>query len=162
MKSRIERLLKLASVIVFPAVALATSLPARALTPADQKEVQNFTLTDDFLKRFEAAAAEGGARAEENDPKKAAAMLSSIDAMSASIAKTPASKAALDRHGLTPRQAALGAIVLMRVQMTDEMLADPKQAKYVDKAKIPSAENMAFYHAHKAEIVKAFQRGKDD
>ena len=105
MKSRIKRWLKLASVIVFPAVALATSLPARALTPADQKEVQNFTLTDDFLKRFEAAAAEGGARAEENDPKKAAAMLSSIDAMSASIAKTPASKAALERHGLTPRQA---------------------------------------------------------
>jgi hypothetical protein len=63
---------------------------------------------------------------------------------------------------LTPRQAAVGAIVLMRVQMTDQMLADPKQAKYVDKAKIPSAANMAFYRAHKAEIEKAFQRDNND
>jgi len=162
MKSRIKRLLKFASVFVLPAMMLATALPARALTAADQKEIQSFTLTDDFLKRFEAAAAEGGARPEENDPKKAAAMLSSIDAMSASIAKTPASKAALDRHGLTARQAAVGAIVLMRVQMTDQMLADPKQARYVDKAKIPSAANMAFYRAHKAEIEKAFQRSNEE
>ncbi|WP_438390897.1 hypothetical protein [Caballeronia sp. DA-9] len=66
MKSRIKRLLKFASVILIPAMALRTSLPSRALTAEDQTEVQNFTLTDDFVKRFEAAAAEGGARSEEN------------------------------------------------------------------------------------------------
>jgi hypothetical protein len=153
-------------VALFVLTVFSTSL--RALTAADQKEIQQFQLTEDFLHRYEAASAEAdlSVKDAETDPKKAAAMLSSLDAITAKVESNPGTVALLARHGLKPREAVVGGIVLMRVAMVDSMLANSATARYVpDKDKLPSEANMAFYRAHKAEITKLIQnssRNSDD
>jgi hypothetical protein len=42
----------------------------------------------------------------------------------------------------------------MRARLADAATDDPKMAQYVGAGKTPSAANMAFYRAHKAEISK--------
>jgi cell division protein FtsL len=160
--SRLRVLPKLTTLAVLTAVLVSFTHHARALTPADQQEIQNFTLTDDFLKRFEGVAAADHGRLEEKDPAKLRVMMASLDSISAAVASAPAAKAVLDQYGLTPRQAAVGSIVLMRAQMADTMLADPKQAKYLDKSRIPNARHMAFYRAHKADITKVLEKDRKD
>lgn len=157
--------MRLGKKIVIYAVLLATAaLPAavKALSAADQQEIQRFTLTEDFLHRYEAvlSAKQSGKNdgSEETSLAKASAIMSSLDAMTAEITKSPKNVVLLQLHGLTAREAVVGGLVLMRASMADSMLADPKMAKYVDTAKTPSAANMAFYRAHKEEIAQLMKK----
>jgi hypothetical protein len=144
--------------MVVAQMALAPS--AHALTPAEQQEINSFTLTDSFLQRYSAAIEEANAShlslaEKETDPDKTRAMLSSLDAMTAQVTKSPAVTALLQRHGLRPREVVLGGLVLLRAQMAEMMLSDPKMAKYATSSKAAaSPANMAFYRAHKAQITK--------
>ena len=143
-------------VAVFVLTVFSGSL--RALTAADQKEIQQFQLTEDFLHRYEAASAANRSHEDaETDPKKVAAMMSSLDAMTAKVESNPGTVALIAQHGLKPREVVVGGIVLMRVAMADSALANPATARYVDKDKLPSEANMAFYRRHKAEITKLMQ-----
>jgi len=144
-------------VAVFVLIVFSSSL--RALTAADQKEIQQFQLTEDFLHRYEAASAGADLsdKDAETDPKKVAAMMSSLDAMTAKVESNPGWVALIAQHGLKPREVVVGAIVLMRAAMADSMLTNSATAKYVDKDKLPSEANMAFYRTHKAEITKLMQ-----
>ncbi len=141
-------------------VLTSSLLPkARALTPADQVEIQQFKLTDDFLRKYAAAMAEKRAHPDDtDDTKEAVNMMSSLDAMTAAVNKKPDAVAFLRRNGMSAREMVVGGIVILRAQMADSMLADPKMAKYVEASKMPSVANMAFYHAHKAEIAKIMER----
>ena len=139
-------------------LTLAFAPGAHALTPADQQELKNFTLTEDFLHRFTAVAKEAhdshtDISVSEKDPHRAAAELASLDTITANIAKNPKTLAMIEYHGLTPRQLVDGSLVLMRALLADAMLANPSMAKYVDPSKTPSPANMAFVHNHKAEIA---------
>lgn len=139
---------------------------ANALTPADNQEIQHFTLSENFLQRYAAAASDARqqiAAAANNatpdapdtpDSTQMAAIMSSLDSMTAEINRSPAKVATLKRHGLTAREATIGGLVLMRARIAESVSADPTMAKFVDARKTPSAANMAFYRAHKAEIAK--------
>jgi hypothetical protein len=143
--------------VLLTAAALSTT--AGALTPADQQEIQSFKLSEDFLHRYEAViAVKPSEGSEEPSLAQLTMMTSSLDAMTAEAAKSPKLVALLKQHGLSARQAIVGGLVIARAGMADTMLADPKMAKYVSKDKMPSAENMAFYRAHKAEIGEAMKK----
>jgi hypothetical protein len=134
---------------------LLAATPAQALTASDQKEVQSFKLSDDFLDRYEAVTEELQSLDDEvEDDEALDSETATLDQLTGNIAASPDKSAILKRHGLSARQLVVGSLVLARAQMTDIMQADPSQAQYVDKAKTPSDANMAFYRAHKAEIDK--------
>lgn len=152
---------------------LATfALPAHALSAADNQEIQRFTLSESFLQRYAAAAADARQQVQRQAPDSSddadadappdagpdsdasPDVMASLDSMTAEITRSPAKLATLQRHGLGAREAAVGGLVLMRARLADESTADPKMAKYVGAGKTPSAANMAFYRAHKATIAK--------
>lgn len=142
--------------------AAVLSVPACALSPTDEQEVQSFKLSEDFLHRYEAVAKQASG-AEKVSLNPTAAALKSLDALTGEITKSSPNAVTLVRqHGLTVREALVGSIVLMRAGMADSMLANPQMAKYVDKAKMPSAANMAFYRAHKEEIGQAMKGGEKE
>jgi hypothetical protein len=147
---------------LFILMAVCGAGRAIALTPADQQELQRFTLTEDFLNRYGQAIEDARAHPEEDDSgsKNNIAALTSLDAMTAEIKKSPNAIAHLQKFGLSPREAVVGGIVLMRASMADAAATDPKLAKVVDPSKIPSAANMAFFRAHKTQIEKIMK--KDD
>jgi len=88
--------------------------------------------------------------------------LASLDNLMASIVKrSPQAPSICQARGLTLRQALVGGLVLMRSAMADQMTADPKMAKYVDKAKVPSEANMTFFRAHKPEIMAMFKKADE-
>jgi hypothetical protein len=108
--------------------AICLTPAARALTSADQRELQSFTLTEDFLQRFMAMAKEAHdthteISLTENDPKKIASDLASLDIMTAQVEKNPQAVAIIERHGLSVRQTVDGSLVLIRASMADAMLA---------------------------------------
>jgi|SRR6185437_8441061 len=154
-------MLRFGKKIVIHAVLLTAavlSAPAWAMSPTDEQELQSFKLSEDFLHRYEAVTQQAVGAEKVNLANSAAAM-KSLDALTGEITRSsPQAAALLQRHGLTVRQAVVGSLVLMRASMADSMLADPKMAKYVDKTKLPSAANMAFYHAHKAEIAAMMKK----
>lgn len=136
--------------------AAGFAISAHALTPADNREIQRFTLTESFLHRYAAAAADARSQTSDDsdaspDPEKT---MTSLDSMIAEINKSPAKVALLQRHGLTAREAAVGGLVLLRVRVADALSDDPNMAKFVNASTIPRRANMAFYRAHKAEIAK--------
>lgn len=165
-----------ATLVVFAASVFAS--PAHALTAADNQEIQRFTLSESFLQRYAAAAADArqqeahmpdpgdnsngdtapdpdsnsNSDADSNDTPHD--FMASLDSMTAEISRSPAKLATLQRHGLGAREAAVGGLVLMRARLADEKVADPHMANYVGPGKTPNAANMAFYRAHKAEIAK--------
>jgi hypothetical protein len=146
---------------------LLTGSLARALTPADQQEIQRFTLDEGFLQKYSDTVTEGRRKhiktaGSESDPKEIENQLSSLDNMTATITKSPEVVALLQRHGLEPRQLVVGGLVLMRVAITDQMLANPRTAKLVTPAKMPSAANMAFYRSHKERINKLLRSSNSD
>jgi hypothetical protein len=139
--------------------ALTLAAPAaHALSPADQQEIGRFTLTEGFLQRYAAAVHDANSThvslaQRDGDPKKMASTMSSLDAMTAEVAKSPAVVAILQRHGLGARQVIVGGLVIFRAGMADAMLANPSTAAHVDSSMVASPVNMAFYRAHRAEII---------
>ncbi|MGH8782485.1 hypothetical protein [Paraburkholderia sp.] len=129
---------------------------ARAFTPAEQDEVQHFTLTEDFLQRYAAASqevhAQGHSAQPVQTPKKTSAGASTIDTLTASVEQSPGEMAILQRHGLTARQAVLGSIVLGSARLQDMRSANPEIAKRMGASKDVSPANMAFYQSHKEAI----------
>ena len=136
--------------------------PARALTPADQAEIQQFSLSDAFIKKYLVLAAEGRAHPQDrvlSDPKEIAKATASLDALAAKASENPEAVAAIKRQGLTPREYLVGMFVIMRAAMADYTMSNPSMARYADPSKQPSAASMAVYRAHKEEIMKAAQQG---
>lgn len=156
---------KIRTLVVSASLAAGLAVQgAWALTPADQAEIQNFTLTQDFLQRYAAVTADAHAHHQDTslDAKDMKNDFASLDNLTASIVKrAPEAPAICRAHGLSVRQGLVGGLVLMRAAMADQMMADPKMAKYVDKSKTPSEANMAFYRTHKAEILAMFKKGED-
>ena len=137
----------------------------RALTAADQKEIQAFQLSDDLVTRYLAAVADGRKHKKddsdtESDPK--AAVMTSLDSLEAEIKRSPETVAAMGRHSLTTRQAVVAGIVLLRARMADKTASDPNMAKYRESAKVPNPENMAVYRKHKADIDKAMDEDDEN
>jgi|KBSMisStandDraft_5_1062788.scaffolds.fasta_scaffold694211_1 hypothetical protein len=150
---------------LFISGALAVGLAAPcawALTPADQTEIQNFTLTPDFLQRYAAITVEAHARHQDTSLDGSDLQSSSLDNLTASIVKrSPQAPSICQAHGLALRQVIVGGLVLARAAMANQMMADPKTAKYVDKAKVPSEANMTFFRAHQAQIVAMFKKAEE-
>ncbi|MEQ5842498.1 hypothetical protein [Paraburkholderia acidicola] len=130
---------------------------AHALTPTEQDEVQNFTLTEDFVQRFGAANQEVQAKGVGTHPgqiqKQTSGKTPTLDTFTVAIEQNPGEMDILKRHGLTARQAVLGTFVLGSARLRDMQLTrSPDLAKKLGPPKDVSAANMAFYEAHKDEI----------
>ena len=136
---------------------------AQALTPADQKELESYTLTESFWAKYKSAAGEAKAKhlkLSDVDVSEAGAM-DSLDSMAAHVSKAPQVAALLQRHGLAPREVVKAGITLMRVQLADAAAQNPKVAQYLGKSPKPSQSNIDFFHAHKNEFI-ALQKKMDD
>lgn len=130
---------------------------ARALqhSSADAKAWHDFTLTDGFLKKWEAVM---------SDPKAPTCSLMTINLKGGSLSERishydarPGNHAYLARHGLTAREMVLGTFTMAAAAMQEMSSGHPGLIEGNSGMQV-SARNMAFHRSHKAEIQRFMQK----
>lgn len=137
------------------AAAMADSLP-----PADVAAFQNFKLTDGFLHKWQSYEKEAAMKPCEMSPliamRKDPGKTESLDQVIERFDGQPGVHAALERSGLTAREAVLGLGALMGAAVQDFAKSHPDMVKNGSVKTGPAAAvspaNLAFYREHKADI----------
>lgn len=140
------------------ALCLVATVPAACAAPSSGgADAQGFTLTSDFLARYQAAELDIA-----KDPCRLGfvklmglggedASQLSLDQAAARYDAQPGVRAMLARHGLTAKTMLLGTRTLLMAGVQDMRQAHPGVVEGGNGAQV-SAANLAFYRAHKQAI----------
>lgn len=126
-----------------------------APSPADVQAMQSFTLDADFLQRYVAVQDESArdiCRLGMVNLFKEGDRIKSLDEAARHYDAQPGVHAMLARHGVSARQMVLGMATLVSAAAQDLKETHPAAARYITAEGHVSAQNMAFYRAHKAEL----------
>lgn len=132
------------------------TLSARQAQPssADLKTLHDYTLTEGFLKRWEAIMVDP------NKPKCSLRALklhgNSLDEEISEYDARPGNHAYLEKHGMTSREMVLGTMTMAGAGMQEMQNQAPEMVEGNGGMQI-RAKNMAFHQRHKGEIMKVMQ-----
>jgi len=157
--------LSIALAIAITAAAFAQPR-SRASDDADQRELYNYSLTMDKIRKVADATASFADFAKKHPELQGQSSNSkNLDEMVRKFEKYPEAVAILKQQGLTPREYAVGVLTLMQASMAVGFKKSGAYKEYPpDMLKLVSKPNLDFVDQHYDEIVKltAKMQPKDD